>query len=203
MNSSRTSNTNLMNRKITLLASVILFVASGVVHAQKPFTVKQAKMTVQGTSTLHEWESEATKLTCKGSALATGSLLASVKDVEVTVPVQNIKSTKGKTMDNKTWEAFTYTKYPNIIYKLTQATVATDGTVDANGTLTMAGVTKPVKFMVKSKVLPNGDIQLTGSHKLKMTEFKMVPPTAVMGTIKVGDEVTVTFDLTVTTDKIL
>lgn len=192
-----------MNRKLTLLASVILVIATGVVHAQKPFTVKQARMTVQGTSTLHDWESEAEKITCKGSALATPSVLASVKDVEVTVPVQNIKSTKGKTMDNKTWEAFNYTKYPNIIYKLTQATVATDGTVDASGTLTMAGVTKPVKFAVKSKVLPNGDIQLVGAYKLKMTDYKMVPPTAVMGTIKVADEVTVTFDLTVTTNKIL
>jgi hypothetical protein len=51
----------------------------------------------------------------------------------------------------------------------------------------------------KYKILPNGELQLTVSKKLKMTDFKMEPPTAMMGTIKVGDEVTVIFDVTVNT----
>jgi hypothetical protein len=34
-----------------------------------------------------------------------------------------------------------------------------------------------------------------------MKDYKMDPPTAVMGTIKVGPEVTVNFDLTVTPSK--
>jgi hypothetical protein len=42
-------------------------------------------------------------------------------------------------------------------------------------------------------------MQISGSKKLKMTEFDMVPPTALMGTIKTGDEVTVTFNLNLIT----
>jgi hypothetical protein len=46
--------------------------------------------------------------------------------------------------------------------------------------------------------LANGDVQIIGSRKLNMKDFNMVPPTAMMGTIKVGEEVTVNFNLTLT-----
>jgi len=188
-----------MYRKSRIIITLFFtLVIAGTGYAQKPFALKHSKMTVQGTSTLHDWESEATKVAWKGSALTNGNAVASVKDIEITVLVQGIKSTKGKTMDTKTWEAFTYNKNPNITYKLGQASALSDGTIRANGNLTMAGVTKPITLTVKSKVLPNGDVQLTGSHKMKMTDFKMEKPTAVMGTIKVEDEVTVNFDLTIT-----
>jgi polyisoprenoid-binding protein YceI len=62
----------------------------------------------------------------------------------------------------------------------------------------MAGKTKQVTLTVKVKTLPNGDLQLTGSYPIKMTEYSIEPPTAMMGAIKVGEEVTVNFDLTVT-----
>jgi hypothetical protein len=55
----------------------------------------------------------------------------------------------------------------------------------------MAGTTKPITVEAKGKSLPNGDMEISIARKLKMTEFNMKPPTAMMGTIKVGDEVTV------------
>jgi hypothetical protein len=62
----------------------------------------------------------------------------------------------------------------------------------------MAGTSKPVELTAKGKVLANGDVQIIGSRKLNMKDFNMVPPTAMMGTIKVGEEVTVNFNLTLT-----
>ncbi len=59
----------------------------------------------------------------------------------------------------------------------------------------MAGTTKAVTLNAKGKVLENGDIQIAVSQKLKMTDFKMKPPKAVLGTIHVGDEITVNFDV--------
>jgi polyisoprenoid-binding protein YceI len=118
----------------------------------------------------------------------------------VKIPVESIKSTKGKMMDSKTYDAFNYEKYPFIIYTLTSAKInQNSGVIEAKGNLSMAGTSRPIDIQVKYKMLPNGDLQLTLSKKLKMTEFKMEPPTAMMGTIKVGDEVTVSFDVAVNT----
>lgn len=187
-----------MKSKINILltaAALLLFAHTGM--AQGALQVKANKMSVQGSSTLHDWESEITKADLKGEILVSNSQLKEVKNLEVKIPVESIKSTKGKMMDSKTYDAFNSSKNPFIVYALKDAKVNPDGTIDGNGTLTMAGVTKPMQVKAKYKVLNNGDVQLIVSRTFKMSEFKMDPPTAMMGSIKVGDEVTVNFDVVV------
>ena len=100
-------------------------------------------------------------------------------------------------MDSKTWDAFNHEKNPFIVFTLATATInPQQNRLDATGTLTMAGVTRPTELSVSYKILEGGDLVISGSRKLKMTDFKMEPPTAMMGTIKVGDEVEVRFEAT-------
>jgi polyisoprenoid-binding protein YceI len=189
-----------LNRAILTIALLLVF---GLVSAQSPYLAKHLKLTVSGSSTLHEWESEVTKVAWTGTLNISGSTLLEVKDVLVKMPVTGIKSTKGKIMDSKTHEAFNYEKYPTIQYKLTNAKVTgsgTDYTITATGNLTMAGATRPIELIVKAKVQPNGDVLLTASKKLNMKDFSMEPPTAMMGTIKVGEEVTIAFQITLNTN---
>jgi len=183
--------------KIKSVLPVVIFLlcvttAFGQTHSK----LKAHKVTVDGTSSLHDWTSEATKVEWKGIVKVEGGKVKEIKDVTVTIPVKSIKSEKGKTMDNKTYDAFKSDKFPGIIYKLTQ--VSGDGPVKATGTLTMAGTTQTITLDLISKVLTSGDVQFTGKQTLDMKDYKMDPPTAVMGTIKVGPEVTVNIDLTVT-----
>lgn len=192
--SSKTT-TQVMRARIYIITTLAILVSfTGSVLAQTAYTLKSATANVQGTSSLHDWESAITQLTWKGNLTADAQKVTAVKEAEVVIKVASIQSTKGKMMDNKTWEAFNYEKYPTIQFKLTTATVNA-GTIEAKGNLTMAGVAKPIVLITKSKVLPTGEIQLTTSYKIKMTDYKMEPPTAMMGTIKVGDEVTVNFTL--------
>jgi len=161
-------------------------------------------MSVSGTSSLHEWESEVTKVEWTGTMNVHGNQLTEIKDVLVKIPVTGIKSTKGSIMDNKTYDAFNYEKSPFIQFKLTAAKItgaSPDYTVTATGNLTMNGVTKLIELTAKAKVLPAGDVQLSSSKKLNMKDYSMKPPTAMMGTIKVGEEVTVAFDLNLTPKK--
>jgi polyisoprenoid-binding protein YceI len=161
-------------------------------------------MSVSGTSSLHEWESDVTKVEWTGAFAVQGNQLIDIKDVLVKIPVTSIKSTKGSIMDNKTYDAFDYEKNPHIQFKLTTVKItgtAPEFTVNATGNLTMAGVSKPTDLVVKAKVLSTGEVQLTSSKKINMKNHNMKPPTAMMGTIKVGEEVTVAFDLTLTPKK--
>jgi polyisoprenoid-binding protein YceI len=194
-------NEGKMKRNIALIAiaAAVVLMFNTISFAQL-LKVKPNSMTVQGSSTLHEWESQITKSEWKGSFQIENLALVDIKNLEVKIPVESIKSTKGKMMDSKTYDAFNYEKFPFIVYTLTSVKINQNaGTIDAKGSLTMAGATRPIDLQVKYKILPGGDLQLTVSKKFKMTEFKMEPPTAMMGTIKVGDEVTVNFDVTVNT----
>jgi polyisoprenoid-binding protein YceI len=185
---------NIMKAKIFLFALLAVTVL-GPNASTAQNKVKAFKMTIQGTSSLHDWESVIEKLECKASYTIEQNTLTEIKEAIVKIPVRSIKSPKGKMMDNKTYEAFDYEKNPTIIFALTS--VKTSASVaDLKGTLTMAGAGKSIDLRVTYKILANGDLQITGMKKIKMSDFKMEPPTAMMGTIKVGDEVTVNFELT-------
>ena len=162
------------------------------------FTMKTEKATVQGTSSLHEWESNITKIEGKGTFQLEDEVVTSVKDAEIKITVKGIISEKGDKMDKKTYETFNADKYPYITYSFNNAEVKINDAeavkMDTNGTLSMAGVSKSVPISAVGKKLPNGDLHLTVSKKLKMTDFDMKPPVMLLGTIKVGDEVTVNFD---------
>ncbi|CAN5357541.1 hypothetical protein BH11BAC1_BH11BAC1_03860 [soil metagenome] len=166
------------------------------------FHLKSVKASVEGTSSLHDWKSEITKIECKGTFQSFDKTLEAIKNVEVKIPVSGIKSEEGKKMDDKTYEAFKSDKNPFITYAFSSAKVKIDKSrsvnIEVTGNLTMAGSTRPVSLTAKGKLLANGDLQLNISKKLKMTDFNMKPPTALLGTIKTGDAITVNFDLVLT-----
>ena len=189
-------NTKYMNATIVVLLAFFLYHP---VHAQNTLLVKSVKASIQGTSTLHEWESQITKITCLGNFQSDNSLLRNIEDISVKIPVAGIKSSEGKMMDNKTYEAFKSEEHPYIVYTASRAQISMDGakltTIKVSGNLTMAGTTKPITIEAKGKPLPNGDMEVSITRKLKMTEFNMKPPTVMMGAIKVGDEVTIVVTL--------
>ena len=181
--------------KLLLIAVSLLAIQLQAVRAQM-FSLKSYKVSVKGTSSLHDWESTVDKLEAKGSFSISDNALSDIRGVVVKIPVKAIKSPKGKMMDNKTWEAFNYEKNPIIAFALSDKKINTaKNTLVANGTLTMAGVTKSVELHLIYKVLPGGELQITGTHRLLMSDFKIKPPTAMMGTIKVGDEVVVDLEI--------
>ena len=186
--------------KATAIFSTIIVLSFGMLNAQNVFTVKTFKMTVAGTSSVHDWESNVTKLTADGKMAVSGSNLEKLQSLQVTVPAKSIVSTKGKIMDNKTYEALKADANPNISFQLSEiesiAPAGSNYTVKAKGNLTIAGVKKPVSMSVTASVASNGQVSFKGSKKINMVDFGMEPPKAMAGAIKVGPEVTIAFELT-------
>jgi polyisoprenoid-binding protein YceI len=186
-----------------LTTALLIFFLAVLANASYAQTLKfkSFTFTVGGTSTLHEWKSNVTKVDWKGTASLDAAKIITLQQVEVTIPVKGIVSEHGRMMDNKTYEAFNADKNPNITFKLkgfTQKVVNGEVLLAVEGTLTMNGIANTIMLSVTGKVLANGDVVFNASRSLKMTDYKMTPPTAMMGTIKVGDDVTVKFDLTFT-----
>lgn len=183
------------SKKIFLAASMFLLTGS-LAYSQKAYSLKSHKVSVEGTSTLHDFSSDVTKLDWSGQLTVDGNSVKAIQNVVVSIPVKSIKSEKGDIMDDKTYEAFDAEKNPTITFKLTSAAI-TGANAKANGTLSMAGVTKSIVMNVATKVLSDGSAHLSGSYPINMKDYKMTPPKAVMGTIKVGEKVTLLFELTV------
>lgn len=162
-------------------------------------------MEISGTSTLHDWEctveefpTEATFNTAAKNDTAATPFLESL---HFSANVKSIECGKGA-MNKKTYGALKEKEYPTIKFALSSATMDknTSGdnsafTLNVKGNLTIAGVTKPVTFPVEGQPLDNGNMHFSGSYKLNMKDFDVEPPSAVFGTIRSGEEVTVAFDI--------
>ncbi|MCB9291188.1 MAG: YceI family protein [Lewinellaceae bacterium] len=183
-----------MNTKNLFLIALCTMLAYLPANAQEAFQVKSFKMTVSGTSTLHDWESDVTKLEASGNLDFSNAQLTDIQSLKVTIPAKGIVSPKGRIMDNKTYDALKADKYPDITFRLDRATV-NGQKIQAYGKLCIAGKYQTVSLDATSKTDKAGNITFSGSKTIKMTDFGMEPPTALMGTIKTGDEVTIQYEL--------
>lgn len=190
-----------MKRKcqIFLLFALVSLVTTS--WAQSGYTVKASRFTIDGSSNVHDWQSKVTGITGTADLNIENGAFKGIRQLSVTIPVKGIKSPKGSIMDNKTYDALKQEDYPNITYKLVKVNSVTQKggayEVSTTGNLTIAGVTKSVDITVTAKDLGNNAWQFEGSKPLKMTDFKISPPTALMGTMKTGDDVTIKFAVTV------
>ena len=162
-------------------------------------------MAVAGTSTLHDWESDITKAYALAQLVIDNGKLLEIKKLKVTVPVKGIISTKGSIMDNKTYDALKEDKNPNVYFTMTSASILDSDTdapqIRAVGTMEIAGTTLPITLLAKGKLDSNGKITFIGSKDILMSDYNVKAPTALMGSIKTGDKVTVKYNVSLSLDK--
>lgn len=174
----------------------IMFSIVNLVKAQSfKIVPKSSNLTIYGTSNLRDWEIKVTQINGELEIDSSKQITA----LMVKIPVRSLKSGK-RAMDDKTYASLDDEKNPNIIFQLTESSPVkiTDKDVEVivTGNLTLAGETKKISIKTTVKITEAGDYQLKGNTTLKMTDFKIKPPTAVFGTLKTRDTVTAKFDIT-------
>jgi polyisoprenoid-binding protein YceI len=159
------------------------------------YTVK-----ILGTSNLHNWDE--TVGTISGYGVVNWNSDGSF-DVDAIKMVMDVNSIKGESsiMNNKTYKALKADTNPKITFTLrapVKAVKADPGgtMVSATGTLTIAGITKTINMKVTIISLTKGKLIMQGSQVIKMTDYGIIPPTALFGTLKTGDEITLDFKTT-------
>jgi polyisoprenoid-binding protein YceI len=178
---------------------LFLLFAFSFAFGQGNYRVTNYSVVIKGTSNLHDWESTVKEVRANGTMTTDAGVLKSIQSLSVEMPVKTIKSTKGSIMDNKTYDALNANAYPNITFKLEKVTglnkKANGYDITATGYLTIAGTTNKIELYVQGKVGSDGSITFSGSKKLKMTDFKVKPPTALLGSLTTGDEVEIVFQV--------
>jgi polyisoprenoid-binding protein YceI len=163
-------------------------------NAQKNYTLDaKTNFSVAGTSTLHDWEMKSPSKTGTANLTVANSKLTAITSIDITLPVETIKSEKTK-MDKIAYETLKSDKHKNIKYVLKSAKKINETTWELTGTYTIAGVSKEHKSQVKTSVV-NGIVNLQGSDKITFKEFGMKSPTAMLGTIKTGENLIIKFNL--------
>ncbi len=168
-------------------------VASGQMALPRNLTLsKDSRVWLEGTSTVRSFKCTAVKVDLAVSAETSETPASMVKSASLVVPVAQLEC-GNKTMNEHMRKALKAESNPEISWKMISYQV--EGTnVLINGKLTIAGKENLIVLRGNGSA-ENGTIRFKGSKQFKMTEYGVKPPSLMLGTMKVGDPVTVSFDL--------
>ena len=195
----------MMKRYFTSLALSALFTIAGSASAQsvRLAVAPDSKLWIEGGSNLHGWSCKASSIDAMidvDEAFLKSASPTQLKKVQVKVPVRNLKCGHGG-MDGNLYKALKADASPDISYILGSFDVVPGAgdvfTVKSVGTLKIAGAEKTVNMDVSATKLADGSIRADGEVPLLMTDFGVKPPTAMFGTLRTDNKVTVKFSLVV------
>ncbi|MBD0351341.1 MAG: YceI family protein [Flavisolibacter sp.] len=180
-----------------LIMTMMSFTLKGSLTDVK-FHSQSLSLTVSGTSTLHDWDEKSDKGRCEVLlVIDNNDKLTGISGLNFSVQAESLKSGHSL-MDNNTYKALKTDTYKTITYVLSTASVTpvNAGTyqIRTTGTLTIAGTTRETDLAATAKYNPSDkSFTITGTKAFKMTDYNVKPPTVMMGTIKTGNEISVSF----------
>lgn len=197
-----------IKRLFSAVFAGLLFLSAGLfmpVPAQT-FTVSEAStMTIYGTANVTDWEAEVK--TIRGEVIIrnpgrsdwSNAEASWFESVEITIPVEDIDA-DSRRMNRNMYDYLKEDDYPNITYTLVEAQelalLDNSGIVlTVRGMISAAGESVEIIHDVEITENESGDIVISGSQDLLMTDFGIDPPTALLGSVRARDEMTIEFEL--------
>lgn len=153
---------------------------------------------IKGTSTLHDWEMKSEKGRVDVMlGLGSDAKLLGLSGLRFSLEAESLKSEKSM-MDNNAYKALKTNSAKQISFVLGTAAITqltpTSYRVKAVGKLTVAGTTKETDVIAEIAYSNAEKMYIvTGTKKLKMTDYNVKPPSFMLGTVKTGDEITISF----------
>ena len=178
----------------SILLTVVFITMSLPTNAQRNYTMSKGTFEVAGTSNVHDWVMKSTEGSCIANLSVTDSKLIDINSLTITLLAESIKSSK-TSMDNVAYETMDTKTYKNIKYVLKSANKLNETTWNLTGTYTIAGVSKDYRTQVNVSA-SNGTFTLKGSNQITFADFGMSPPTAALGVVRAGKDLTMIFNIT-------
>jgi hypothetical protein len=188
--------------KFKIIAIIILFQAVSAADLKGQsfeLSKESAPIVVSGTSTLHDWKMILNIYDCSTNFIMKGSQVEGIDAVTFSCKATDLKS-DNSLMDRKAYSALKVTAFPEIKFISTSAGGITQDknkfSGNLSGNLIIAGKSVAVSIPLTG-ALPNinvtSKIEVRGETELKMSDFDISPPTAMMGALKTGDKIKISF----------
>ena len=164
---------------------------------------ENSEMTIYGSSNVRDWTMDVLEIDSQVMLQpAADDDLPTVERLLVEVPIDSILSDRGS-QNEKAHKALQQKTQPTIYFRSESVDIAANGgtadstfSVTAQGELMMAGERRTVRVQAEGTRLANGAYRFQGEHNMLMSDFEIDPPTALLGALRVTDEIRVAFDVT-------
>ena len=188
------------------VAAAILHVSPSMAQ-NAPLALGTARLTIAGTSNIHDYTASTSAIRLTRVQLATLPAGADLLDValkpgvveafEISIPAASLASKKDG-LDKNMHAALKAAEHPEITFKLLrfEDRPAPATGLRAIGVLRVAGVDRQVTIDIATE-RKGGALLVKGTLALLMTDFGIAPPKAMMGMLKTDPKVTITFEVAV------
>jgi len=194
----------------TLLTVSVLITAAATAGAQGANAVRlrldpTSEVSVQGTSSMHDWHCKTDKINAyvdvdPGYTKDLTKVARPIAAVSVNIVVKTLTCGNSQ-MDRNMYSTLKADENQMIKYTLSAYDILngsaspTSFAASTNGSLTIAGQTKPIEMKISAERGSDGKAIAQGEKTLLLTDFGIKPPSFMFGSLKVGNEIKVKFTL--------
>jgi polyisoprenoid-binding protein YceI len=196
-------------RKTLLTVSALMAVAA-TAGAQSASAIRLrldpgSEVTIEGTSSMHAFHCKTNKIMAyvdvdPGYTKDLTKVARPIVSVKVNIVVRTLSCGNGQ-MDKNMYSTLDADKNPTIKYTMSGYDIL-DGSAKpaafvakTTGTLTISGQEKVISMKINAERLSDGKATAEGEQDVLMTDFGIKPPSFMFGTLKVGNEIKVRFNL--------
>jgi hypothetical protein len=196
-------------RNVLLTVSALVAVAT-TAGAQSASAIRlrldpASELTIEGTSSLHAFHCKTNKIMAyvdvdPGYTKDLTKVVRPIASVKVNIVVRTLTCGNGQ-MDKNMYSTLDADKNPIIKYTMSGYDIL-DGSAKptafvakTTGTLVISGQEKVISMKVNAERLSDGKATAQGEQDVLMTDFGIKPPSFMFGTLKVGNEIKVKFNL--------
>lgn len=172
----------------------------GTLNSQTKYQVtKDSKISIAGTSTLHDWLMSSTLMKSAADfTIDENGHFEKLHSLNFSIKVNTLKSDNDR-LDRNAYDALKVEEHPEIKFQSQSAEIRKiqggKHHLKVKGKLTIAGITKERVIEAICEVDANKNFVCSGETKLKMTEFDVTPPSFMFGAMKTGDEITINYSI--------
>jgi polyisoprenoid-binding protein YceI len=156
-----------------------------------------SRIIITGTSNLHDWEETVGQFEVALVMKFEKNEILGIDRVHFSCKSASISS-DNSIMTNKTMDALRTDKYPEIVFTMVSLDKLTSTYGKFSGVLTgdldLAGVKKRISIAFSGHY-ENHRIKITAARDINLNDFNIKPPTAMMGALKTGENVVISFQL--------
>lgn len=197
-----------MEKKLKNILVFGLLLYGAPLHGQSNYIMAgDHSFIIRGSSNIRDWSESANDADGIASISITDEKHFDIDEVRILIRANQIKSmdVEGNVMNKKIYETLKAGQYPTITFIVisTARSVAMDGEkhfIEARGILKIAGVSRIIRLHPAISAEEPEKINIEGDAFLKMSDFDIKPPFALFGLLRVNDDLTVHFKISLIPD---
>lgn len=185
---------------IKLSLAIIIFSCSSLRAQTTLSSTPDSYISISGTSTLHPWTMTSNKVVVKANIeFGADTYLQSIKDLQFSAESTSLQSGNAA-MDKNAHSALDTEVHKKIIFSLISARI-NKNKILCTGTLSISGVSKSITLETTYKKIDSQNLLCTGKKEIRMSDYGVEPPSFMFGTVKTGDEIVVSFNIQLSSER--